>query len=104
IISFNCYPFYVAAMSAPICDYFSDRFWLMKIFRDESGWRSFWTRFVVKVSVAAIFALTSAIVLLVLKRPELPQLQHATQMPELTGPSDVDRSPRVGRRLARGWR
>lgn len=76
----------------------------MKIFRDESGWRSFWTRFVVKISIVAISVLTAAVAFLVLKRPELPQLHHATQMPELTGSSDVNRAPRVGRPLARGWR
>lgn len=76
----------------------------MKIFRDESGWRFFWTRFVVKSSVIVILALTAAIALLVLKRPELPQFGHAIQVPELTGTSTGDRGPRVGRPLARGWR
>src|SRR5690606_30093696 len=103
-ICFNCHPFYIDAVCGVDTVIFSGRLWLMKIFRDESGWRSFWTRFVVKISIVAISVLTAAVAFLVLKRPELPQLHHATQMPELTGSSDVNRAPRVGRPLARGWR
>ena len=68
----------------------------MQVFRDESGWRAIWVSSIVKGIAGVLAAVAVALIVIVVKKPALPEFSKAEEPPQLM------KGPALGKPLVVG--